>query len=211
MTAQTRREQQRKALRDTILEAARESFIRDGYENFSMRKLGEKIQYSPGIIYLHFKDKDDLIHCLVEEGFARLLDVLQQIPDDKDEVRWLKKGLRAYIDFGLRNPHHYHFAFMMRRTGAALAEQDAPHPAFEVLRNAVRRCQSQKAFSGVSIETASQVIWATIHGITSLLIVRPDFPWVEKNRLINRMIDSIIAGLGQPTRKGVRTGGRNDS
>ena len=174
-----------------------------------MRKLGERIQYSPGIIYLHFKDKDELIHCLVEEGFDKLLEVLETIPDDKDAVRWLKRGMRAYIDFGLRYPNHYHFAFMMRRTGAAFAGQDAPHPAFEVLRNSVRRCLAQKAFSGVGVETASQVLWAAIHGITSLLIVRPGFPWVERNRLINRMIDSIVAGLRHPTRKGGRPGGRH--
>lgn len=210
MTTQSRREQQKKALRETILDAARESFLRDGYENFSMRKLGEKIHYSPGIIYLHFKDKDDLIHCLVEEGFAKLLEDLQQIPDEIDAVRWLRRAMKAYVDFGLRNPHHYHFAFMMRRTGSAFAEQSAPHPAFDVLRNAVRRCQAQKAFSGTSVETASQVLWATIHGITSLLIVRPDFPWVEKNRLINRIIDSIVAGLSRSTGMEDRPGGRHE-
>lgn len=202
MIAQTRRERQRKELRATILEAAREAFIRDGYENFSMRKLGERIQYSPGIIYLHFKDKDDLIHCLVEEGFARLLEVLEKIPDERDAVHSLKRKMRAYIDFGLRYPNHYHFAFMMRPAGAAVTGRDVPHPAFDVMRESVRRCLAQKQFSGVSVETASQVLWATIHGITSLLIVHPNFPWVERKRLINRVLDSIVAGLRRSPRKG---------
>jgi len=201
MTAESRRERQRRELRATILDAAREAFIRDGYEHFSMRKLGEKIQYSPGIIYLHFKDKGDLIRCLVEEGFARLLEELEKIPDEKDAVRSLKRKMKAYVDFGLRYPNHYHFAFMMRPNDAVFPSPDRPHPAFDVMRDSVRRCLAQKQFRRVSVDTASQVLWASIHGITSLLIVRPNFPWVEKKRLINRVIESSVTGLRQPPRE----------
>jgi hypothetical protein len=39
------------------------------------------------------------------------------------------------------------------------------------------------------------MLWAAIHGVTSLLITKPLFPWVNKNALIDLMIDNAIQGL----------------
>ena len=55
-----RKEREREEVKDLILNAAREIFLSEGYENTSIRKIATKIEYSPGIIYHHFKDKNDL-------------------------------------------------------------------------------------------------------------------------------------------------------
>jgi AcrR family transcriptional regulator len=82
-----------------------------------MRKLAEKIEYSPGSVYLHFKNKDELFDCLTEESFARLLQTflnLRNGREPKDPFEELKRAMRAYVEFGLRNPNDYRFAFMLR-------------------------------------------------------------------------------------------------
>src|SRR5215510_7586499 len=65
----TPRETYRKLLRRAILDAAREAFVRDGYEGVSMRQLAERVGCSHANLYLHFKDKEALFYCLVEESF----------------------------------------------------------------------------------------------------------------------------------------------
>jgi AcrR family transcriptional regulator len=55
------RKEEREEVKDLILNAAREIFVEEGYENTSMRKIASKIEYSPGIIYLHFRDKNELL------------------------------------------------------------------------------------------------------------------------------------------------------
>ena len=57
-TSQAREKQE---LRDEIVSAARDLFIHDGFENVSMRKIAEKIEYSTTTIYLYFQDKVDLL------------------------------------------------------------------------------------------------------------------------------------------------------
>src|SRR5579864_4345987 len=114
MSAIVRRERHKRELRRVILDAAREIFAREGYESFSMRRLAKKIEYSPGSIYLHFKNKEELFETLVEESFERLRQALNRIKNghaEEDPAAALKKGLRAYVDFGLRNPNDYRFAF----------------------------------------------------------------------------------------------------
>ena len=52
MGIKERQTRQKEMLRQEILDAARNLFIKDGYENVSMRKIAEKIEYSPTTIYL---------------------------------------------------------------------------------------------------------------------------------------------------------------
>jgi AcrR family transcriptional regulator len=207
MNAILHRRKHKEELRRIILDAAREIFVRDGYESFSMRKLAKKIEYSPGSVYLHFKSKEDLFECLVEESFERLLKTLIGLGNGherQDPVDELRKGLWAYVNFGLHNPNDYRFAFMLRPPMKKRPYQ--VHRAFEALRNMVRRCVEKKRFRAVEVETTSQALWASAHGITSLLIQRPAFPWVGKKELITQMIscavDSLVAAPGAPSEAG---------
>jgi len=193
MSTRTLRRNHREQLRAAILDAAREEVARDGYEHFSMRKLAGRIGYSPGALYQHFESKADLLHGLVEEGFEQLLQALERVHDGDDPVQSLRNKLRAYIEFGLGHPDHYHFAFLMRRERSS--ETIRPHAAFDVLRDAVRRCVEQGPFGSLDVETTSQTLWATIHGVTSLLIARPDFPWVGESEVIDSVLDTAIGGL----------------
>ena len=196
MNAILRRKQHKAELKTQILAAAREIFVRDGYESFSMRKLAQRIDYSPGSIYLHFKNKEELFESLVEESFDRLLRALNRLKNahaHQDPVAKLKTVLRAYIDFGLRNPNDYRFAFLLRRP-----LQRRPykvHPAFDVMRYLVGRCVEEKRFRPVDVESTSQALWAAIHGITSLLIQRPTFPWVARRQLIDQVINNAVDSL----------------
>src|SRR5271165_395177 len=196
MSALSRRQKHKEELRRLILDAAREIFVRQGYESFSMRKLAEKIEYSPGSVYLHFKNKEELFECLVDESFARLLKTLSALRNGKelqDPVEELKKGLGAYVEFGLRNPNDYRFAFMLRPPMEKRPYK--VHGAFESLRYIVGRCVREKRFRAVDVETTSQALWASVHGITSLLIQRPAFPWVQKKELIEQVINTAIDSL----------------
>lgn len=203
MNAISRRQKHKEELRRIILDAARNIFVHGGYENFSMRKLADRIEYSPGSVYLHFKNKEELFECLVEESFARLLRTLtglQNGQERQDPVDELKKGMRAYVEFGLRNPNDYRFVFMLKPP--AEKRPYKVHEAFEVLRKMVRRCVEEKRFRAVNMETTAQALWTSVHGITSLLIQRPTFPWVSRKRLTGQVIrmavDSLIA---EPRRK----------
>src|SRR5258708_13353009 len=129
MGLQERREREKKELRQEILDAARDLFVREGFENVSMRKIAEKIEYSPTTIYLYFQDKADLLDCICEETFARLIkkqSVLDQtIADPLDRLR---KNLRGYIEFGFKPPNHYKVAVMMSPPSDSPPKRHPPNP-----------------------------------------------------------------------------------
>ncbi len=201
MGVQERRARQKQWLRREILDAARDLFVKEGYENVSMRRIAEKIEYSPTTIYLYFEDKADLLFDICEETFERLSKKLDRIlKEPGDPVERLKKGLRAYVEFGLENPQHYKVTFILPHPQDEdptkyLCNESAGMKAFSYLRSSVAECVQARKLGNVDVDAASQVLWASAHGVTSLLIIHQHFPWVERKKLIDLAIDAALAGL----------------
>src|SRR4051812_19144165 len=72
MGIKERQERDREAVQRAILDAARALFVAEGYQNVSIRKIAERIEYSPAAIYSYFPGKDDIFFALAEEGFRLL-------------------------------------------------------------------------------------------------------------------------------------------
>ena len=200
MGVQERRAREKKELRQEILDAARDLFVREGFENVSMRKIAEKIEYSPTTIYLYFQDKSDLLDCICEETFARL--VRKQHTLDQtvaDPVERLERGLRAYIEFGLKHPNHYKVTFMMPEAFPDLERcprsREMGQKAFGNLRRMLQQCSEQHLIEIDDLEATAQAIWATIHGLTSLLIAKPHYHWVDREHLIDTLVRNALRGL----------------
>ena len=199
MGVKERRAREKEQLRQQILSAARELFVNEGYENVSMRKIASKIEYSPTTIYLYFKDKADLLDSVCKETLLNLLDTLERLKSDiSDPVETLRKSGRAYIEFGLKYPQDYKLTFVVRpqfQKGLGLQEGSVGEKVFNYLHEMVSECVRQQVFRHVDVETTGQVMWSAVHGVTLLLIDFPDFPWTEKDKLIDTVIQTTIEGL----------------
>ena len=199
MGTKERRAREKEQLRRQIIAAARELFVNEGYENVSMRKIADKIEYSPTTIYLYFKDKADLLDSVCKETLLDLLNTLELLNRDKSNpVETLKKSGKAYVDFGLKYPQDYKLTFVVRpqfQKGLGLEEGSVGERVFNHLCVMVSECIRQKAFRRVAVETTGQALWSAVHGVTLLLIDFPDFPWTSKDKLIDMVIDTMVDGL----------------
>ena len=199
MGTKERRAREKEQLRRQIISAARELFVNEGYENVSMRKIADKIEYSPTTIYLYFRDKADLLDSVCKETLLDLLNTLELLNRDKsDPVETLRKSGKAYVEFGLKYPQDYKLTFVIRpqfQKGLGLKEGSVGERVFNYLREMVSECMRQKAFRQVDVDTAGQALWSAVHGVTLLLIDFSDFPWTEKDKLIDTVIHTMIEGL----------------
>ena len=199
MGVKERRIREKESLRQEILDAARELFIEEGYESVSMRRIAEKIEYSPTTIYLYFQDKAELLNNLCAETFEKLIVRLERSRARfRDPLERLREGLREYVEFGLQNPQHYRVTFMISHQQAeneCNEAQAAGFRAFEHLRQGVVECIRAGKFLNVDVDTASQTLWAGVHGVTSLLIANNKFPFVEQKKLVSMVLDTLMRGL----------------
>jgi len=206
MGVKERRDREKSETRDKILDAARELFVTEGYEGVSMRRVAEKIEYSPTAIYVHFADKNELFHELCREDFGRLQEVVAIAEMPTDPVERLREIGRNYIQFGMRFPNHYVFMFMTPHPPHELDDEDREivgNPevdAYALLKWAVESAIKAGCFRDEvqDAELVSQTLWASVHGVISLNIAKCKDPWVDWRPLQDRaemMLDVTLRGL----------------
>jgi AcrR family transcriptional regulator len=206
MGVKERRAREKTETRDKILDAARELFVTEGYEGVSMRRVAEKIEYSPTAIYVYFADKQELFHELCQQDYARLAEVFQSSAMSSDPIERIKQIGRTYTEFGVRYPNHYKFMFMTPHPPHEPDEEDREvmgNPevdAYAFLKWAVQRAIDAGCFRAelLDAELISQTLWAAVHGVIALNIAKCSDPWVDWRPLQQRaemMLDVTLRGL----------------
>jgi AcrR family transcriptional regulator len=197
-----RREQEKEQLQRRILDAAGELFLEFGYEGLSMRQIAERIGYSATTIYRHYESKDDLLFAIVYEGFVRFGRQLAKASQSSGDLLLRLKALgRAYIEFGLKNPVYYQLMFMQRfdLLFEKRAAESAPIIAsFGALEQIVKGAMQARLLKPGDAETTSALIWAVVHGITSLAIADSKrFTRKKVKQTAELSIHMILDGLRQ--------------
>ena len=200
MTADGRHRARRGAgdrLRGEILAAAEQLLIETADESaVSIRAIADRVGVTPPSIYRHFADKEALLRAVCREVFIRLDDTLEKAATGAtnpfDEL--LRKG-QAYIQFGLAHPENYRILFMLKQTHKAppdgVADTDLPGSnAFLHLQDTIQRVIELGGPDAPKPDayTMTCSVWTAVHGITSLRIAMPDFPWPS----IDEQLDLVV-------------------
>ena len=211
MGTKERRERVKSETRDKILDAARQLFTEEGYEGVSMRKVAEKIEYSPTAIYVHFEDKEDLFHELCLEDFGRLATVFQSGEAPADAIERIRYIGQLYVDFGTQFPNHYKLMFMTPHPAAACDDRDEEikgdpeKDAYAFLRLTVQEAIDEGRFREEvqDADLVAQTLWAAVHGVISLHIAKCNDGWVDFRPLAQRtalMLASVLYGIVKEAR-----------
>jgi AcrR family transcriptional regulator len=188
-------------------------FATEGYEAVTMRKIADKIEYSPTAIYFHFKDKEAVIRAICDEDFYALAVQFEKIAREPDPIVRLRKTGLAYAQFAIENPNHYRLMFMTPHPPLPVEESEIEQgnpeeDAYAFLVSIVREGLANGRFRPElrDPQLISQVVWSGVHGIVSLEIAKCNDDWVDWTPLKKRievMVDSLIRGLtvDETTRK----------
>lgn len=192
-------------IKKEIIDAARHLFLDEGYQHVSMRKIAKKIGYTPTTIYIYFKNKEEILLNLLKEGYGLFYNDLKIAYDNSVNESpdiTLFKMCEAYINFGLKQPDYYNIIFMENmETDTIIVENSSRYKGFLLLNVVVKDLIEENIIIVDDQELnqadsyMSHTIWASLHGLTSLLITFPQFNWGEQNRLIQFHIRTIIQGL----------------
>jgi AcrR family transcriptional regulator len=164
----------------------------------SIRAVAEAVGVTPPSIYLHFADKNDLIFAICEKYFDELDRVTAEAGHRSDDpVESLIARGRAYVRFGLDNPEPYRVLFMRKPTATPLPfqyEKIVSSSAFGHLFEAVAGAIEAGRIEGEPM-LVSIYLWSAVHGITSLLISKPDFPWPDVDELVDHVTRCALSGV----------------
>lgn len=207
MSSEDRRAREKVAVQERILNAARELFVKEGFEAVSLRKIAEAIDYTAPALYTHFKDKTELVKALCRQDFGALSAALVRAARTADPVQRILRIGHGYIRFAVDNPHHYRFMMMtshppdVEPDAEDIAEKDDPERnGYAALRRAVADAIEQQLLRTEikDAELGAQVLWAGVHGIASLEIAKGEDPWINWRSVERRsrlMCEGLLRGM----------------
>lgn len=211
-------ERRRRKVRDAIIEAAEEIFTEEGEAGLSMRRIAERIDYSPAALYKYFDSKEALFREIRESFFERLYERMKAVTDNiKDGPMLCTPCMRAYVETGLEQPGHYKLAFTAFPDEKDIEEETYAFAAAGHLHQMIQYSMDEGWFRKMDIELAAKSVWAASHGLTLLAVTIPNFPCglpgldlvsetskppmeedvrVELDRLIAFHSEAVLRGLG---------------
>jgi AcrR family transcriptional regulator len=197
--------------REEILAAATELFLSHGYENVTTRQLAARVGLSQTGLYVYFKNKEEILEALRRATFGRLGKCLEDaVGEGARGPALLRRVLTRYIEFALENADAYQLTFMV--THASLKEHarkdlarplDEQPPGLQVFlafREQVSRLIDAGVLKKADATVVTQALWSAAHGLATLLISHPAFPWVDHRQLIDTLVETLVQGLRRPQR-----------
>lgn len=191
-----RKEKQKLEIRKMILDASMKLFVEEGFENVSIRKIADLIEYSPTTVYLYFKDKNEILFDLHELGFQKMAEYNISLWDIKNPLLRLQKMGENYIRFGLSHPEYYDLMFIQRAPMEALEKmKDCDWKSGDIalgkLKDCLTDCMERNLIAKGDVTAVAMGIWAMVHGLVSLAIRNRFQKLVTPEEMVPMMIQSI--------------------
>lgn len=195
--------------REEILQAAKELFLEEGYDSTTIRRIADRVGISAPALYLYFRDKEALMLALCDQTFAHLIESIGEIENTvSDPLERVRRFGEAYARFGLSHPDEYRLVFLganipesLRKVGHRAPTDDPSRPGVGgaiVFRRLVAFLAQVEA-SGVKLnyppDTCAELCWMAMHGLVAALIMKPEFPWSDRELLISGMLDIHLKGI----------------
>ncbi|MFN2608051.1 MAG: TetR/AcrR family transcriptional regulator [Acidimicrobiales bacterium] len=186
-------------LRDEIVDAAERLLVETGdADRVSIRAVADAVGVTPPSIYLHFTDKAEMLLNVCGRHFAEFDTILAEAAAAASgPLDALRRKSRAYVRFGVDNPEHYRILFMVRNPARRLDDDRPAAQAFTHLVEDVSRCLEAGVFAPANPMLVATGLWAAFHGLTSLLISSPGFPWPDFDVIVDHIVDVHLRGLAR--------------
>ena len=155
----------------------------------SLRAVAREVGVTPQSVYLHFKEKSDLVLAVIDQRLGDLEDSLEQAAaKSNDPWNQLMARCLAYCTWGLQHPGQYRLLFetgVTRQAGLTVQGSKGAE-VFNGLVGAVSACMESGDIPKANPFEVATDLWVTLHGIVSLRNSKPSFPWPRLEPLVER-------------------------
>jgi AcrR family transcriptional regulator len=191
------REEQRRALRSAILEAAAHLLADRGLEGMSVRAIAGRVGASTKVIYSQFGGKPGIIEALYRDGFDRLAESVSDastIGGTVPERIW--SIAEAYRAFAVGSPAVYELMFgpRVRELLPTPSQRDPVMGASQIIADILRAGQTEGTIRTGDIHQQTKFLWSALHATVSLELM----DWFAGEEAIDnhrRLVSAAVASL----------------
>ena len=168
-----RKEREKEDMRKLIIDAAFEMFLKEGYAGTSLRLIAKKIEYSPGTIYLYYKDKDALFFDIQTRCFDNLVVEYKKLEGIEDPFERVRQIGFTYMRHNIENPQCFNIKFLLDSPLGEFTRKNRWKKygnALGFFTYAVQECVDQKLIKFTDVNLACLELWGLVHGLTTIYI-----------------------------------------
>jgi AcrR family transcriptional regulator len=174
-------------------------FVAEGYPSVSIRKIAERIEYSPAAIYSYFASKDDIFLALAAEGFHRLDEKVRGAMTGADPLEDVRACWWAFFEFSQEQPAYFQLMFVDHSVPRITQEWEGFEFLQQMLGNAVGAIQKAidaGAFPNtLNPNAAMHMLWAALIGPAVVGIRHRLASGEDYDALACDVLNATIAGL----------------
>ena len=193
MGIKERRLAEREQIKKKIFDAASDIIIAEGFEKLSVRKIADRIEYSPGVIYNYFKDKNEIIELIIAENIQRIYASMLSLELQKMEPKAaLELGLGKFAAAMLENRQQYK-AIMLSGMNLSLFRDEASETngLRELMIDVLSAGKNAGVFDIRDEGITSMLLIAAVFGLINTLVQEK----LEDDQMQAMLIESHVAIL----------------
>lgn len=189
-----------------ILGAARDLLAEKGLQGLSMRTVAQRVGVSATAIYHYFENKDALVGSVVQSGFHRFGEYMEQAMDlhPKGSLARVRAVGEAYLRFALENQAYFRVLFSLQHPDPHALEDLPEGGGYGLLRQAVSEAMDAGTMRRVDPDLMVMFLWSLTHGLLTIsMACRIDHcPEFGKDAVAHTPLD-LFKAFGPMVREGI--------
>ena len=188
-------------IKNLIVKTTKEIIAEEGLDKVSVRKITNRMGYSPGSIYHYFSDKDEIIDYIFGLGYQEIImSVANELNRKGNPREILDNALSAYMKIVIKNSLEYkeimssNNPLIKEKTSLLYQGAAKNNRSIEMIAKNLEEGISKGVYRDMEVEVTAQIIWTTAFGL-AFKMIQEDISEDYREKLIKALKDSIFSSL----------------
>lgn len=180
------------SVRQAILDTALQIGLEEGFEAISIRKIITRIKYSTGVVYHHFKDKQEIIDAIEASETAKYYSVISQLVDDSaDAITNMLTVFRRSTQLALEEPEKYNLIVLHKYS----RHQSSPSPWISHIAGNLEKEMQAGRIKRMDPNYAAFSIWSSFLGFNLMISRMQGLTQQRADEMFQVQSEIIIKGV----------------
>jgi len=180
------------SVRQAILDTALQIGLEEGFEAISVRKIISRMNYSTGVVYHHFKDKQEIIDAIEDSETKKFYGEISRLVDSlADTVENMITVFRRATQLALDEPEKYNLIVLHKYSRS----KPAMSPWMTHISESLRRDMEAGRLRKLDPKKAAFSIWSSFLGFNLMISRMEEITAEQAQALFDVQTEIIFKGV----------------